>query len=256
MLLSFKNIISIEQIKKPLRRMKSFVSDLPLHWGERRYCPVCRKTSGRFGVFGVVPRQDARCVWCGALERHRFVWLYFAQKTDLFDGRPKKLLHVAPEPAFEKRFKEHREISCFTADLFDRRVMIKMDIANSCFFNETFDVIYCSHVLEGVPNDKQAIREYYRVLKKDSWAIILVPITAKKTFEDPSITDLADRVRLFGQVDRVRRYGTDFVERLREASFEVCVIAPDDFLSETEIERMGIGEAAGEIFYCKKGQLS
>lgn len=172
------------------------------------------------------------------------------QKTDLFDGRPKKLLHIAPEPTFEKRFAEHFGTDYLTADLCDRRIMIKMDIADISFPDEIFDVIYCSHVLEYVPDDKRAIREFYRVLKKGGWAILLVPITAEKT-EELSTIDLAERLRLYGQED-LRRYGMDFVERLGEAGFSVKVTTPADFLDQEEIERMGISKAAGEIFYCTK----
>jgi len=242
----------IESVKKPLRRMRSLVGDIPLYWGNERYCPVCENASKRFGVYGVIPRRDARCVWCGALERHRFTWLYFMQKTDLFDGRPKKLLHISPEPAFEKELEQCLGSGYLTADLFDPRAMVRMDVADVCSPDEMFDVIYCSHVLECVPDDRRAIREFYRALKREGWAIVLVSITAEKTFEDPAVTDPAERVRLFGQVDRVRRYGTDFAERLKGAGFKVKVITPADFLSEEEVEHMGISKAAGEIFYCTK----
>ena len=55
--------------------------------------------------------------------------------------------------------------------------------------DESFDVIYCSHVLEHVPDDRKAMREFPRVLKRGGWAILLVPINAGKTYEDASITE-------------------------------------------------------------------
>ncbi len=134
------------------------------------------------------------------------------------------------------------------------RAIVKMDVTDINFANETFDVIYCSHVLEHVSDDKKALKEFYRVLKSDGWAIILVPIkpNLKRTFEDPTITDPMERLRLFGQEDHVRRYGQDFGERVKEANFFVNIIKPADFLSEKEIELMGITQAAGEIYYCTK----
>src|SRR5437867_11110780 len=65
--------------------------------GTGRWCPVCEKSSRRFARFGVVPRKDARCGFCGSLERHRFVWLFFSRMTNLFDGKERRVLHVAPE---------------------------------------------------------------------------------------------------------------------------------------------------------------
>jgi hypothetical protein len=34
------------------------------------------------------------------------IWLYFEKMTDLFDGRQKRMLHVAPEPNFEERLRK------------------------------------------------------------------------------------------------------------------------------------------------------
>ena len=106
-----------------------------------------------------------------------------------------------------------------TADLLDPRVRVRMDITDIPYPNNFFDVIFCSHVLEHVPNDRRAMQEFSRVLKHEGWAVIMVPCFPErgKTFEDPSVTDPAERLRLFWQEDHVRLYGNDFVERL-EAS--------------------------------------
>jgi SAM-dependent methyltransferase len=217
-----------------------------------RYCPVCRMQSERFVEYGIVPRTDAKCIRCGALERHRLVWLYFERMTDLFDGTPKAILHVAPERTFQTLLKRHSGSKYLSADLYDTRAMVKMDITRVDYPKETFDVIYCSHVLEHVSDDLQAIGEFHRILKSDGWAVLLVPITADKTFEDSSIIDQYERLKLFGQEDHVRRYGPDFIDRLSEVGFKARVTIPSDFLAEEEIVLMGITDAAGEIFHCTK----
>jgi ubiquinone/menaquinone biosynthesis C-methylase UbiE len=132
------------------------------------------------------------------------------------------------------------------------QAMIRIDITDIQYPNETFDVIYCSHVLEHVSDDKRAIRKFYRVLKTGGWAILLVPITANKTFEDASITKPSERLKIFGQKDHVRRYGPDYVERLRGAGFNVKVTKALDFLQKDEIKLMGITSVAGNIYYCTK----
>ncbi len=222
------------------------------HYGKKRICPVCGKSSRRFLRFGGIPRDDAMCVHCNSLERHRFVWLYFKKRTNLFDGSRKMFLHIAPEACFENELRNMLGNDYITADLFSDRAMVKMDITNIRYPDKSFDAIYCSHVLEHVQDDKKAIRELYRVLKTDGWAIILVPITADITFEDPAIVSPSDRRKLFGREDHVRCYGPDFVNRLEEPGFSVIVTNVHDLCNQDEVECMGLSKAAGEIFYCTK----
>jgi SAM-dependent methyltransferase len=238
-------------MKMLLTELKSFLRHLPFI-GKGRDCPVCTKSSKKFEKAGIVPREDARCMYCNALERHRLTWLFFKNRTDLFNGHAKRMLHVAPEEPFEKLLKKKIGIGYLTADLYNPAAMVKMDISDIQFDDETFDVIYCSHVLEHVSNDKRAIKEFYRVLKTSGWAILLVPITAAKTFEDPLVTDPMERLKLFGQEDHVRCYGPDYAERLAEGGFVVEIVKPKDFLGSEEIERMGITDSAGEIYFCRK----
>ena len=209
-------------------------------------------SSRKFRTFGVVPREDAQCVLCGALERHRFVWLYFGKMTNLFDGTPKRMLHVVPERCFEARLRSRLGQDYITADLLSPRAMVKMDVADIHYPDGHFDVIYCSHVLEHVPDDRRAMREFYRVLKQGGWAILLVPITADRTVEDSSVVDPSERLRVFGQEDHVRQYGADYVDRLREAGFKVKVSRVTDLFDRSDIVRMGLTPTTGEIYYCVK----
>ena len=75
------------------------------HFGLNRYCPVCNSHVRKFYSFGLNNRPDARCPVCDMLERHRAIWLLLKQKTNLTDGQPKKMMHVAPEGAMEKLFR-------------------------------------------------------------------------------------------------------------------------------------------------------
>jgi len=221
--------------------------------GASRWCPVCGKASRRFRRFGSGGRKDACCPRCGSLERHRLVWLYLISRTDLFDGEPKRMLHVAPEPCLEPRLKARLGDGYLTADLLDPRAMVRMDVTDIRFPGDHFDVIYCSHVLEHVPDDRCALGEFYRVLRKGGWAILLVPIGADRTVEDPTIVTPAERRRVFGQEDHVRTYGPDYLDRLREAGFAVEVCRVADLVEGKEAERMGLTAVSGEIFCCRKG---
>lgn len=69
-----------ETIKPPLKKVWRFIRNLK-YVGNRRHCPICNRNSRKFGMAGVVPREDAQCMFCGAVERHRLVWIYFKRET-------------------------------------------------------------------------------------------------------------------------------------------------------------------------------
>jgi SAM-dependent methyltransferase len=240
-----------EWVIAPLKRAVKLVRVLS-YFGKARYCSVCGNSSSHFRTSGEVPREEAECVHCGALERHRLLCLFWQKRTHLFDGKSRKMLHVAPEKCLESMLKERLGGDYLTADLFNPSAMVKMDICAIQYPEQSFDVIYCSHVLEHVPDDKQAMREFFRVLKNDGWAILNVPITGEKTFEDSSIVDPKERLKAFGQEDHVRSYGPDYVERLRDSGFTVEVIKVDDLAESDDVVRMGLTPASGEIYYCTK----
>lgn len=216
----------------------------------QRYCPVCDRFSDAFLPFGRKHRPDARCPHCGSLERHRLVWRYFQLRTNLFDGRRRKVLHVAPEACFVPHLSRMLGEGYVTADVDNARApMVRLDACAMPYPDQTFDALYCSDVLEHIVDDRRAMREFYRVLKADGWAVLMVPVTVPHTVEDPSVTDPAERRRLFGQEDHVRRYGPDFVERLQGTGFQVARVSPEDFLDAGEIARISVGDRV--VYHCK-----
>ncbi len=220
-------------------------------FGREHYCPVCRSRVRRFYPVGEPARPQARCGVCGTKARHLLMWLFFERRTDLLDGSPKRVLHLAPKPGLERRLKRAVNLDYLTADLFNPRAMVRMDITNIGYPDESFDVIICSHILEHVPEDRTAMRELCRVLKTGGWAVILVPISGDKTLEDPSITDPDERLRRFGQHDHVRTYGPDYFDRLGESGFEVERIAAHDLLSDEDLDRMALTPTK-EVILCRK----
>ena len=90
----------------------------------------------------------------------------------------------------------------------------------------TYDAVLCVHVLEHVPDDAKALREIFRILKPGGWAILNphMDLSLEKTFEDPSVTSPAERLRLFHQEDHYRVYGRDITKRMAEAGFDAEMI--------------------------------
>lgn len=225
--------------------------------GELVECPCCASTFSRF-----LPhrgRAQAKCPRCGALERHRLLWLFLERETDLFE-RPGAMLHIAPEYAFLKRFSRTDGLRYETGDFDSPLATHKLDVMDLPFETESFDFLMCNHVLEHVEDDRRALGEIHRVLKPGGWAILMCPVDYRRatTLEDPTVVTPEDRHRVFGQSDHTRLYGRDYPERLAEGGFSVRADRYLDDFDESSIARLGLrreqDEAFGdeEIFFCAK----
>ena len=135
--------------------------------------------------------------------------------------------------------------------------MVHADITQIPFADDSFDVILCSHVLEHVPEDRQAMRELCRVLKPDGWALLLVPISSRRaeTYEDATVVAPEDQERLFGQFDHVRIYGKDFKDRLEESGFTVRLEDLRHELGEVRARRFGLRERSPHLHLCVKSDV-
>lgn len=222
--------------------------------GDNFECPVCRQRFRKLLPYGrKPPRDNALCPNCLSLERHRLLWLYLKQRTGLFRD-PMVFLHIAPEICFIDRFEKLSNLNYVTADIESPLAKVKMDIHRMPFEDHSFDAVMCNHVLEHVEDDIRAMREVYRVLKPDGWAILQVPFIEKDletTLEDPTITNSSERERIYGQEDHVRMYGKDYPVRLQEAGFRVD---EDDFvktLTEEVVNRYALPPDE-IIYFCRK----
>lgn len=197
--------------------------------------PIDGRTYRKFLPYGRLhPRENALSPYSLSLERHRLMWLYLKEKTNFFTA-PIKLLHIAPELCFIHRFEAMGNLDYITADIESPLAKVKMDIHSIPFEANTFDVVFCNHVLEHVDDDLKAMREMLRVLKPGGWGIIQVPLDYNRTstYEDKSITAPRQRELVFGQNDHQRVYGTDYGSRLQLAGFKVT---EDDWVKKMDPE--------------------
>lgn len=231
-----------------LQRMASWCVPLLglFYLGRGRECPVCGARRRRFLPYGyVVSREDALCPRCLALERHRLMWLWIERETDLASSRP-RLLHIAPEVSLRRRF---RRIYAgtdryMTADLCSPLAQMHFDVQHIPIDDRRIDVVICNHLLEHVDDDMAAMRELYRIMRPGGWGIVLSPVDAARaeTFEDPSVTDPAERTRLFGQYDHRRIYGRDYADRLRRAGFDVETVDYARRLTDSQRRLYAVGD--------------
>ena len=215
-------------------RNARFVYARQFHKGTGFYCGLCKTHYRRFlpdgsklpvisrlRIASAGYRPNCICPNCQSKDRDRLLYLFFNKRTDLFDGKLKKLLHFAPEPALKKLFQSQSYIQYRNADLNPDLADEQMDITNIPVASNSIDYIVCNHVLEHIPDDAKAMRELYRILKKGGKAVLQVPLALnlKETYENPAITDPHERETHFGQFDHVRVYGSDYTKRLENAGF-------------------------------------
>jgi SAM-dependent methyltransferase len=134
------------------------------------------------------------------------------------------ILHIAPEEGISERLRSRAATRYVSADADPASIAdMTFDVMAIPFPDHSFDIALCNHVLEHVADDRLAMQELCRVLKPNGFLYSHHPIDLKleRTVEDASITDPAERIRLFGQRDHVRRYGRDFIDRLTDAGFQV-----------------------------------
>jgi SAM-dependent methyltransferase len=197
-------------------------------------------------------RRNSKCLRCGASERHRHLWLYLRNRTKLFSG-PLHVLHFAPEWIIQKKLRRCPNLDYVSADLDPHRAVVKMDITDITYPDDSFEVVICSHVLEHVADDGKAMSELYRVLKPDGWRSCWCRSTYERadTLEDPTVVSPEDRERLFWQADHVRLYGRDFKQRLEETGFAVTVDSYRPEPAGDVIRRYGLTRH-DDIYLCTK----
>ena len=179
-----------------------------------------------FGQGEMTALETYSCSQCGASDRDR-LYAYWIdkqiQEKNLKKGA--KVMHFAPEVKLSEKLKDLNFFDYQTADFSMPGCDYKVDITNMPEIeSENYDFFICSHVLEHVKSDDEAIRELYRILKVGGYGILMAPIIVglKHTIEDPSKVTEADRWKYFGQNDHVRIYAhDDYIKKLEDNGFLV-----------------------------------
>lgn len=177
--------------------------------GDAVQCPVC---GGRFARFlPYAGREGALCPGCGCAERHRLLWLWLAE-ADLLRGR---MLAFGPDDATDRRLRRRPGLDYLSADIDGSQAMIAADVTALPFEDASFDAVLCSHVLEHVAGEREALTELRRVLRPGGWAAIMLPVdrSVAETVEDLTAMP-QERLARFGHDDHVRLYGRDVAARL------------------------------------------
>lgn len=199
------------------------------------FCPCCDRDFVSFSDFKLYEdterydparfrnnRQDVFCPFCYSAPRQRILAHWANGNVNLLKNS--KILYFAPEYSMMK-WVRHNNIKLTTADLFDPKTDLKLDITAIDLPDDSYDMVICNHVLEHVSSYGKALSELNRILKRGGKLIISFPvdISLDTVFEKDADTP-EERVRLFGQNDHVRVFGKDSADILASFGFSVSVI--------------------------------
>lgn len=218
--------------------------------GNKYECPVCGFHASKF--IPVHSEESHLCPRCGSIERKRLLWLYLSQELKVRNKNNLRVLHFSPSSALRRNFEGMKNIEYHPTDIFNPLIKNRFDITQLPFAENYFDLIICYHVLEHVTDDRKAMQELCRVLKRGGVALLQVPFSENETLEDFSVTTSKERKKLFGQEDHVRYYGRrDFVSRLEQSGFKVEEIKYAQTLGEEKIRLYQL-DRKEIIFRCEK----
>lgn len=226
---------------KKMRRLVSLIL-------KSRKCPFCGWVGFRFEPFGnkMTYREDAQCPICGSLERHRAALLLLRDEI----SPNQRVLHVAPEgvliPWLVSYSREYLNID------LSNPAMRRMDLMDIELPNDSHTLVWCSHVLEHVADDRKALSEIFRVLAPGGMLILQVPIRGEVTLEDFTVTSESERLEKFLQEDHVRLYGLDLKKRIEESGFACEVLSSASLpLAEQNLYSLKT-PFYREVFVCRK----
>ncbi len=213
------------------------------------YCNICGADVNQWGFCGNDIETKFRitgngkrvglCPHCQSYDRGR--WVYFVLKnfTTLFERGGGVILHFAPERQIEKYLRGIEKCSYYTADIEKGVADYEIDMTKMPFEDDTFDYIIANHVLEHIEDERSAISELKRCVKKSGKIMLSFPVTMDvKTFENPDLKSKEDKIYYYGQEDHVRLYGKDFKERLESYGLKIEVYRPEELLSPKLVEEL------------------
>lgn len=213
----------------------------PLYKGKNHQCNVCET---KLKNFAKLNNGDLICPVCGSISRTRRLYKLLNEEFIVPDIA---ILDFSPFRILYRKWKKKTNIQYFATDFGNDFIAdYRYDITNIDCKDETFDLIICYHILEHIVDDKKAMSELYRVLKKNGTVLIQTPFKEGEIYEDYSIVTEKERLKHFGQEDHVRIYSVEGLkERLQDSGFfvDVKIFEKDNYYGFSQGEK---------ILICKK----
>ncbi|MCF8244291.1 MAG: class I SAM-dependent methyltransferase [Saprospiraceae bacterium] len=201
-------------------------------------CNICESKLSAFIPLG---NGETLCPACGSLPRNRRLWKVLMEE-DLLHGN---VLDFSPSRCLARKMRVQKRIRYVSSDFVGEFEAEKShDITAIAEPDSEFDLVLCYHVLEHVDDDRQAMRELFRVLKPSGKALVQTPLKAGDIYEDTNIVSPEARLKHFGQADHVRVYSANgLAGRLKEAGFQV------------EIKQFGENQPSDQFLGMKENEI-
>jgi SAM-dependent methyltransferase len=213
--------------------------------GARVACPCCGWEGRRFYDYLEVgfTAREVECPRCNSHPRHRLFALWLGRVYRLREKQGRALV-FAPERALEGAWAEARGLKVLRTDIEPSRgVELLADIQRLPFADDSFDLVWCQHVLTQIPDDRAAIAELSRVLRPRAGELI-VSVSQERGKGTREFGRANERLMGFWRV-----YGDDFTARLAEGGLQARPAGGE--LSEGERQRYGIDSEEG-FFICTR----
>ena len=147
--------------------------------------------------------------------RGRSLCYYFDNHIEMLKG--KRVLHFSPEPELRSWMINHAEELCFsyrTSDITGTDVDIHQDLT-ALGPQEMYDIVIFHRVLEHVLDDRKALDQLFNIVRPGGVLQISAPQSMHQDHtKEWIVPDLTHH-------QHVRHYGSDFLQRLTDARFDV-----------------------------------
>lgn len=188
-------------------------------------------------ILETLSRKRYSCPSCFSSDRDRLI-VAFLKELELDRMTcAESLLQIAPSKGIEHWiYANCPAVRYDSTDFYMQNVTFRSDVQNmSMVLDEFYDYFICSHVLEHVRDDRKAMKELYRILKREGMGLLLVPVFLDQDDidEEWGLTEEQNWQR-FGQGDHCRSYArSGLIKRLQEAGFTVHCLGKDFFGEKT-----------------------
>lgn len=139
-------------------------------------CSLC----GYHGTYFISKSNELGIAWhsccprCNSRARHRGLKYLYDELLKNASGA--KILHFAPEPVLMDVIKNYPAVEYKTTDYLLQDVDYPgEDIQALSFADNSFDLVFCNHVIEHVPDDRKALQQIQRILRPGGKAVITIP---------------------------------------------------------------------------------
>jgi SAM-dependent methyltransferase len=204
-------------------------------------CPVCGWQGGRFRTFLSADEviSDCICPVCGSFDRHRQLVLGVREELASRPGwSPDVMLGFSLSTAMRFLLEHEGLARCFRSDVDaqDKRFApdLVTDLRSCALAADSVDWVFCSHVLEHIPELDLCIDEILRVLKPGGTAWLQVPF-------EPG---LAHSKRIPIDPHRAHahawQFAPDFGTLIRRKDWEIQEVVASEALSASDRRRYGI----------------